>query len=207
MVNTGNIEASHPLKERLCLDFVNTSDEHPSKPAAELLTSYARLVEWSVYFQTISDQQAEELLALAEQHPHKADEALRFAITVREALFRVLAAAAAHTTPSAEDMQAFNAILARAMGHLRMTPTSANFCWTCALDEHDLETMIWPVVWSAAELMTSHDVSYLRECASETCEWLFLDTSKNHSRRWCSMKECGNRSKARTHYQRSRQPI
>ncbi len=204
MIDTGDIEAFGPLKERLCLDFTNTADEHPSQPTAELLTSYARLVEWSVFSKSISDKQAEILLSLAQQHPSKADEALRFAITVRETLFRVLAAAADDRQPDATDMQAFNAILAKAMSHLHMTPALTNFSWTCALDENDLETMIWPVVWSAAELMTSHDLHYLRECASEDCEWLFLDTSKNHSRRWCSMKECGNRSKARSHYQRAR---
>ena len=95
MIYTGNIEAFSPLKERLCLDFVNTSDEHPSKAPAEFLTSYARLVEWSVYFESINDEQAEQLLALARQYPDKENEALGFAIHVRETLFRVLAAAAA----------------------------------------------------------------------------------------------------------------
>ncbi len=204
MVYTGEIEAFEPLKERLCLDFTNTADEHLSMPTNELLTSYTRLVEWSVFSKSISDEQGEVLLSLARQHPDKSDEALRFAINVRETLFRVLAAAAANRQPDTVDMQAFNEILAKAMSHLRMIPAQANFSWTCALDENDLETMIWPVVWSAAELMTSHDLHYLRECASEDCEWLFLDTSKNHSRRWCSMKQCGNRSKARTHYQRAR---
>ena len=62
--------------------------------------------------------------------------------------------------------------------------------------------MIWPVVWSAAELMTSHDVSYLRECASETCEWLFLDLSHGRTRRWCDMQTCGNRAKAKRYHTR-----
>ena len=204
MIDTRDIEAFSPLKERLCLDFTNTADEHPSKPDADLLTSYVRLVEWSVYSDCISSEQGETLLLLAVQHPDKAEEALRFAITVRETLFRVLEAAADNRKPDTSDMRAFNEILAKAMSHLHMTPSINNFSWTCALDENDLETMIWPVIWSAAELMTSKDLHYLRECASEDCEWLFLDTSKNHSRRWCSMKECGNRSKARSHYQRAR---
>ncbi|MBI1278993.1 MAG: hypothetical protein GC179_12765 [Anaerolineaceae bacterium] len=200
------VETLGLLQERLCLDFVNTSDEHPSQPNADYLTSYAHLLEWSVYSKTISQEQAKQLHQLAGQYPEKADEALRFAISVRETLFSVLDAAAENRQPDMTAMQAFNGILARAMSHLHMTPTSDNFCWTCVLDENDLETMIWPVVWSTAELMTSHDLHYLRECASDDCEWLFLDTSKNHSRRWCSMTSCGNRSKARTHYQRARKP-
>src|SRR5690242_11658456 len=116
MIDTRNVEAIEPLKERLCLDFTNTSDEHPSKPEAEFLTSYARLVEWSVFSDSISPEQGETLLSLAEQHPDKADEALNFAIMVRETLFRVLAAAAADCQPEAADMQAFNGIVAKAMG-------------------------------------------------------------------------------------------
>lgn len=205
-MDTHTIEALGMLKERLCLDFINTSDEHPSTPNAEFLTSYARLIEWSAYSQTISHEQADQLLALADQHPDMADQALQLAISVRETLFGVLDAAAENRQPEPAEMQAFNDILAKAMSHLRITPTTANFCWTCELDETDLAAMIWPVVWSAAELMTSHDLHHLRECASDNCEWLFLDTSKNHSRRWCSMTSCGNRSKARTHYQRARKP-
>ena len=204
MIDTGAVAAFEPLKERLCLDFINTADEHLSEPVNELLTSYDRLVEWSVFSNAISEEQGETLLSLARQHPDKAAEALSFAITVRETLFRVLASAAADRQPEVVDMRAFNEILAKAMSHLHMTPALSNFSWTCALDENDLETMIWPAVWSAAELMTSRDLHFLRECAAEECEWLFLDTSKNHSRRWCSMKECGNRSKARTHYLRAR---
>jgi predicted RNA-binding Zn ribbon-like protein len=64
--------------------------------------------------------------------------------------------------------------------------------------------VLWPVARSASELLTSDDLAYVRGCASETCAWLFLDKTKNHGRRWCEMKTCGNRDKARRYYQRQK---
>ena len=67
MIDTGAIAAFEPLKERLCLDFINTADEHLSEPVNELLTSYPRLIEWSVFSNAITDEQGETLLSLARQ--------------------------------------------------------------------------------------------------------------------------------------------
>jgi predicted RNA-binding Zn ribbon-like protein len=53
--------------------------------------------------------------------------------------------------------------------------------------------MFWLLARSAAELLTSEQLSRVRVCASETCGWLFIDTSKNRTRRWCSMSDCDDR--------------
>lgn len=204
MVNTVDIEKFGLLRERLCLDFVNTSDAHPSQPDTEFLKSYASLVEWAVYVGAIPHVQVDRLIASAEAHPDKAEAALKNAITVRDTVYRVLSAAAAHQHPKPTDMQAFNHMLSKAMTHLRLSTVDQHFEWTYTQADADLETMLWPVLWSVSELLTSHDLRDLRECASDDCSWLFLDTSKNHSRRWCSMTQCGNRAKARTHYHRAR---
>lgn len=207
MVYTADVEALEPLQERLCLDFSNTADEHPSKLGDEFLTSYERLVEWSVFSSIMSQERAQHLLSLADRRPLEAEVALHYAVAVRETIYRVLAAVAQGRDPEAADMGAYNHILSRAMTHLRLTPTAAGIGWAWSVEADDLEQMLWPVVWSAAELMASHDVNHLRLCASDSCDWLFLDTSKNHSRRWCRMKNCGNRAKARSHYQRSHQTV
>ncbi|MCB0153982.1 MAG: CGNR zinc finger domain-containing protein, partial [Anaerolineae bacterium] len=55
---------------------------------------------------------------------------------------------------------------------------------------------------SAAELLTSDRLNRVGQCAGESCGWLFLDTTRNHSRRWCEMEHCGNRAKAKRHYRR-----
>ena len=81
--------------------------------------------------------------------------------------------------------------------------------WTLAQEwawnDSDAPTSpLWPVLRSAADLLTSDELRLLRECAAETCTWLFLDRSRNHSRRWCAMQVCGHRAKARRHYRRKR---
>jgi predicted RNA-binding Zn ribbon-like protein len=58
---------------------------------------------------------------------------------------------------------------------------------------------------AAAELLIGEDIGYVRQCASDDCSWLFLDKTKNHRRRWCDMKSCGNRDKARRYYQRQKE--
>ncbi len=208
MVNTSDIEKYGLLRERLCLDFTNTSDEHPSKPDAEFLHKYAHLVEWATFAGAVSDAQGEQLLTTADAQPEEAASVLQYAITVRDTIYRVLSAAAAGQPPAAADMESFNAMLSQAMTHMQMATVPDNeYRWIYRRDDHDLGAMLWPVLWSASVVLTSRDLHHLRECASDDCTWLFLDTSKNHSRRWCSMTQCGNRAKARTHYHRVRKTV
>jgi predicted RNA-binding Zn ribbon-like protein len=61
------------------------------------------------------------------------------------------------------------------------------------------------VARAAADLLVSPERALVRECASGTCSWLFVDRSRTHQRRWCSMKTCGNRAKARRFYTRRRE--
>jgi predicted RNA-binding Zn ribbon-like protein len=88
------------------------------------------------------------------------------------------------------------------MGALRLEPQRSGFRWRFSHEESDLAPMLAPVLRSVAELLTSEDLDRVRECDSGTCFWLFLDTSKNGTRRWCDMKVCGNREKARRHHDR-----
>jgi predicted RNA-binding Zn ribbon-like protein len=64
--------------------------------------------------------------------------------------------------------------------------------------------MLAPIVKSAADLLLSDMLDRVKQCEGDPCGWLFLDTSRNRSRRWCSMEDCGNRAKARRFYQRKK---
>ena len=68
--------------------------------------------------------------------------------------------------------------------------------------QNPVDSILWPIAQSAADLLTSPDLAAVRMCEAPDCAWLFLDQSRNRSRRWCDMKVCGNRQKARRHYQR-----
>ncbi|MBL8148058.1 MAG: CGNR zinc finger domain-containing protein [Anaerolineae bacterium] len=126
------------------------------------------------------------------------------AFELRAAIFAVLSSAASQQPPPAAALATLNEALAEVQGHLRLTADEAGARWTWVYSPTDLAQMLGPVVWSAVEVLQSADRADLRVCEGHDCDWVFLDTSRNHSRRWCSMQSCGNRAKARRHYHRGR---
>jgi predicted RNA-binding Zn ribbon-like protein len=105
--------------------------------------------------------------------------------------------------PSPEDLVALSEAAADAASHRVLAPEQAGYAFAWP-ERSGLERLLWPVALSAAELLVSDDLDRVKECATENCNWLFVDMSRNRSRRWCDMKECGNRAKSRRHYARSR---
>jgi predicted RNA-binding Zn ribbon-like protein len=186
----------------LAVDYVNTMDDHNSGHPKEYLTSYAELVSWSRHANVLDARDAQRLLERAEDEPSEAEGVLRRAVELRDALYRLFSAIAADGKPRPADLQVLNRELSKAMVHARISPAPSGFVWDWTKNEA-LDGMLHPIARSAADLLTSGDVERVRECGADVCGWLFVDTSKNHSRRWCSMDSCGNRAKARRHYHRS----
>jgi predicted RNA-binding Zn ribbon-like protein len=185
---------------RLCLDFVNTLNDRLADSPRELLNNYADLVLWSQEAQIVTGNDAQQLLAEAARHPRDASAVLERAIVLREAIYHIFLATADHKSPAETDLSLLNAAVAEAMTHACIVPKTEGFSWDWTDKEKALDRMLWQVARSAADLLTSDELDAVRVCAAEDCDWLFLDTSKNHSRRWCDMKSCGNRAKARRHY-------
>ncbi len=205
MVENGTQAVTFDLSAgQLSLDFANTLDDRPSASPQEYLNSYDDLLAWSQQAQMVTDAEARQLREQAEKHPAEAAGVLQEAIVLREALFRIFMAVAQGASPEDEDLTMLNSALSEAMRHVRIVPQTGGFQWDWTTGPENLDRVLWPVVRSAADLLTSDELNETRVCASENCDWLFLDTSKNHSRRWCNMKTCGNRAKARRHYERKR---
>ena len=104
------------------------------------------------------------------------------------------------------DLAQLNEARSDALAHSQLIPSStgpAGFVLDLT-NKKSLHRMLWPLALSAAELLTSARPGQIRQCAGQGCDWLFLDTSRNHLRKWCSMDECGNRSKSRRFFERSR---
>jgi predicted RNA-binding Zn ribbon-like protein len=193
-------------REYICLDFVNTLTDRVALTQLELLNTYEDLVAWGRRADILNDVESAQLLGRAQEQPEKAARWLGAAQQTRELIYQILSAVADSQTPQDKDLQEFNRVLAETMAHTCLAPCEAGFCWTWASDQDMLDRPLWFVVRSAADLLTSPELGCVRVCASEDCGWLFLDTSKNHSRRWCDMKSCGNRAKARRHYERKKVP-
>src|SRR6185295_7085743 len=169
-------------------------------PLVERLEGYTDLVAFGRQAGAIDDDEADALLKEAAARPRDAEAVLAEARAVREALFRLFFAVAHGGAPPTADLDVLNAALSRTLARLRVMSNAGGFAWDWARDEAALDRMIWRIVRDAAELLVSDDRASLRECAADTCAWLFLDRSKNQSRRWCDMKVCGNRTKVRRHY-------
>jgi predicted RNA-binding Zn ribbon-like protein len=192
------------LGGRTSLDFANTADWHASDEPVEYLTSYAALVAWGQQVGILTDPQVQDLLDEAGRRPSEADSIHQRAVALREAIYRIFAAISAGFPAEEEDLALFNAELSHTLARSRVVPAGEGYAWGWRGEEVALDRVLWPVVRDAADLLTSEDLARVGQCADDRCGWLFLDTSRNQSRRWCSMADCGNRAKARRHYQRSR---
>lgn len=192
----------------LCLDFANTWSDR-SRPETEKLRGYADLLGFARQARLLAGGAETGLAELAKRQPRAAAAALDLGRGLREVLYRIFSAAAAARAPAASDLERLNAALPEALSRLRLECRDDGGCvWGWAEPEAAgepagaLEAPLFPILRSAAELLTSDELRQVRECAAGDCTWLFLDHSRNRSRRWCSMATCGNRAKAQRHYRR-----
>lgn len=199
----------------LCLDFVNTvrgrvsnADRRGGRDDAdrivgERLASYDALLRWTVLAGVLTTGQAKLLAQEASERPADAEAALARALAVREAMYRVFRAAIHEWPPREDDLETLNRELRIARAHERLV-ASPRYGFEWNETRGALDRMVWPVVRSAAELLTSASLERVGQCPGDECGWLFLDTSRSRRRQWCDMGECGNVAKVRRFRQRRR---
>jgi predicted RNA-binding Zn ribbon-like protein len=198
-VSAGNLAL---LGGELCLDFVNTVEPRGVDHPQEFLATYSGLVAWSRHVGIVTAVEAECLLREATARQAEAEAIHRRAIALRETLYRVFLSIIRERPAEAQHLEPLNATLAPALSRLQIVPLQEGFDWEWHVQDGDLDRMLWPIVRSAAESLTNGPRGRLKQCAG--CSWLLLDSSRNHTRRWCEMRVCGNRAKARRHYERHR---
>ena len=184
----------------LSIDFINTLDPHAeSAPQADSLKSYRDLVDWAAQAGVLNASQRALRLRLAKEKPQAAEAAFRQAIQLRGSLHRLVLALMERHSPASDDLRRFNMFLSNAQAHLQLHTTPEGYRLRL---ENDLQlsSLLWPIASAASRLLTSEDAHFIRRCDAESCRGFFIDRSKNHSRRWCDMKVCGNRAKARQYY-------
>ena len=188
----------------LCLDFANTVSDRPQPQPVEHLSRYVDLVSWGRQAGVLADDRAQRLVEATARRPGQAEAVLARAVALREAIYGIFLAVAKDVAWAKGDLAALNVALADALSRARIVPSGDSFVWDWAQDPAALDPMLWPVARSAADLLTSGDLAAVRVCPGSDCRWLFVDQSRNGSRRWCDMKVCGNRAKARRFQQRRR---
>lgn len=193
------------LGGRLCLDFCNTVDPREGTPR-DFISSYEGLLHWATNVGAISDVEGQRLGRRARAEPAYANAVLTRALDLREALYRIFRTADSGEREAPTDLEILNRVLGDARAKTRLVREPRGF--RSALAEGDeLERPLWSIAESAADVLTSPDVERVRTCAGRDCGWLFLDASKNRSRRWCSMDGCGSRAKMRRLYERRRAQV
>ncbi len=194
------------------LDFVNTVDWTSRGPARDRIGSYGRLIEWALAAGAIDEPGATRLERRAFSRQRDAVRALDGARALRWTLRRLVSAIAGNDRAVASvrlPLDELNRFVADGYAHARLTepprggaaPTSP-LVWAWDDDPDRLDSLLWPVVRSAAELLASPDIERLRVCAGADCGWVYVDRSRNGLRRWCQMSTCGTAEKTRRRRQR-----
>ncbi|KFG95548.1 hypothetical protein GQ56_0119925 [Burkholderia paludis] len=187
--------------ETLSIDFANTLYWRGSDSPTETLGTMDDLLAWcreqagvpASLAQTCGTRSVEE----------GAPAALARALALRDALYRLFHAQAEQREPQAEDLALLGGFLAEAAPRIALARVDGGYAWRIAEGRATLARLLSPVLWSAIDLLGGARLAKVKRCANDACQWLFIDDSKNGSRRWCSMSSCGNRAKAYRHYHKA----
>jgi predicted RNA-binding Zn ribbon-like protein len=186
------------------VDLVNTVDWTPRGLVDERLTDYERLTRWAEGTGLLSARQGSRLRARAAEHPRLADRAHRDAIALRWRLRQLFVAIAEGRSPGAmRELTDLNAALSAALGQLELLPWGAGdveggaLRWGWRDANERLDSVLWPVLRAAGDLLASEESARIRECGGDDCGWMYVDRSRNGLRRWCQMEVCGTKEKSR----------
>jgi predicted RNA-binding Zn ribbon-like protein len=183
---------------QLAIDFTNTVGNRGDAPEEHLRT-FGDLMAWAEARGVLTRAGAQRLRRATASRTGAARTALADALVVREALYRVIAAAAASRPPASGDLAIVNAHVGKTFSRMQWADQRSRLELTDdgARTASMAGAILRPVIRAAVELLTSDEIARVRMCADDSCAWLFLDTTRNRTRRWCDMKVCGNRSKVR----------
>jgi len=188
---------------RLCLDFVNSVGARRISKSGEVtirdekLQDYLDLLAWARHAGALTNSQSKKL---TREYPGRVSEAtavLRRALDLRESLHRIFAAIMLETSAAPSHLHVLNEELRLARAAEHLVARTDKFAWEWRALDFSPDRVLWSVTQSAADLLTQGDLTRLRQCEGHDCGWIFEDTSRNRSRRWCEMRDCGNIAKVR----------
>lgn len=186
----------------LALDFVNTVGWRGTAGEVEWLEGFDDIIAWGRRIQYLDKPTGDAQLRRGADDTRWARRQLRLYHDIRGLLHRIFLARLNQHEPDGMDIDLLNRALARMEKPTRIEWRGDRFRW--ATTGPSVETLISEILRDATALLTSERLATLKRCGGPECGWLFLDTSRGHRRRWCSMAICGNRAKTATHYKRHR---
>jgi predicted RNA-binding Zn ribbon-like protein len=182
----------------LAVDFTNTIGSRGGA-TEEHFNVYGDVVSWAEARGVVGRSQAQRLRAEAERHPRVAEDAVKTLVELRESLYRLIVAAVHGRPVPPRDLAALNAHVAAVYDHARLAAGANGFMLRFDAPAHSalVDAIATPVVRAAVDLLTTDALKRVRLCADHSCAWLFVDSTRSGTRRWCDMKVCGNRNKVR----------
>lgn len=184
------------------LDFANTVMGRLTVKPIDLLSDFDALMLWSCHAGVIDESECDACVAAAARSG-SASTVFRRALVLREALYELFSARAQNEPLAEASLGALNREIDRGAQAWRLARAGRRVRWQWPPDDPALS--LARVSAAAADLLTDELAPRVRRCAGmdRGCAWLFVDTSRGGTRRWCSMDACGNRAKARAHYRRT----
>jgi len=192
------------VREELAIVFVNTTAWRLRTVSEERLPDPDALLTWLKANGVVTPESLSAISQAWQANPERGRLLYKAAIELREAIYAFLVARMTDHTPSSATLGLFNQLLCDSADGAELTWCSGELVWCVRHQANDL-ALLTPIIVSAADLMTGPRAGRVKQCQDDRgCGWLFLDESRAQNRRWCSMGDCGNRAKARRHYQRVR---
>jgi predicted RNA-binding Zn ribbon-like protein len=184
----------------LALDLINTQNGPAGRPPEDdALRDYADVLAWARYVGALTTRESDRLLRRSRRDPDAADAMFRRTVATRDDLYESFSAVARGSRPPATAIARLQRDEADALTHAELVPGVDGYDWTWPHDD-DLGRPLWPVIHAAVTLLTNGPLDRVKGCAS--CRFHFVDESKNRSRRWCSMDDCGTEDKVRKYVAR-----
>jgi predicted RNA-binding Zn ribbon-like protein len=184
----------------LALDFANTVHSHGLADPQDDLKTHGDLVAWVRQAGLLSEAESQQALRGAK---NSTTDFRRF-LRLRELVYALFSRLARGAKPAPDTLAGFSTCLGEVSAQplVRRVKDGYELVWQTG--EDPVARALGEITRSASDLLTSEKLRRVRQCAGESCSWLFLDTSRNGKRRWCDMQACGNRFKVRRFRQRER---
>jgi predicted RNA-binding Zn ribbon-like protein len=188
--------------ETLCLNFINTIHDRKEKPMRDYLKNPVDIVAWAEKAELLADKGGKRLEKALEDNPKKGRQFFVVAMDLRELLYQMFSTVTAGKKISPAHLSQFNVFLRDHFSHQILTALHDGYKESWDLPADSLKHITAPIIKDAYDLLLSDKLPRVKECPN--CGWLFLDTTRNGKRRWCSMKNCGSNIKALEWYHRQK---
>jgi predicted RNA-binding Zn ribbon-like protein len=183
----------------VALDFVNSRSGPPGGPPDDdALCAYPDVVAWSRYVDLVTEGEAATLRRIARDDPAAAEHAFADALRIRNDLDEIFRAIATGSSPGRRALASVRDAEVEALSNAQLEG-DGSYGWSWRRDR-SLAKPVRLVVHAAVDLLTAGPLNRLKQCGG--CRFLYVDESKNRSRRWCCMEDCGTNEKIRRYVAR-----